>query len=164
MCKMCGNETSCIKDESILCEIHEQDLASTNGDLNNFILHHQPTLDAEYKCNECKTAGNCVQKKALTMVPEVFIILYKKFKKKWIGSTPAFLSIPTFGEKTMVYRLVSQSQHSGGQNGGHYWSVSNRRGGVYMLNDSSCEKVNSNVLHIAKPESYLLWYHFSHYE
>jgi hypothetical protein len=68
----------------------------------------------------------------LVMIPEVFIVQYKKYNAKWSSASPEILKFKHSKNK-LLYQLVSQSQHSGGQSGGHYWSISKRNGGVFKL-------------------------------
>ena len=58
-------------------------------------------------------------------------------------------------EKYINYKLVSIINHSGSQNGGHYWANCLRNGSIYNLNDSSV----STGSFTPTREAYMLFYH-----
>lgn len=150
-CLDCGNVCSKQIDESFMIEIYENEIK--NRDLNQYISSHDVEIDG-YKCKYCNSI-NTRQIKKLSMLPEIIIILFKKYDKKWNYDFPKKLYFNSIDGK-MTFGLVSQTEHSGGRNGGHYWSHSLRKDGVYNLNDTSCCKVNSFQ---KNNETYLLWYH-----
>lgn len=162
-CKDCKKVVSKTNDESLLCEIHLDDIKKYDGKIESFIRGHSPIMDNNYKCPNCKSRGNKIQKKILAMVPEVFIVHYKKFDKKWNAETPASIAINN-GEKNMIYKLVSQTMHSGNRSGGHYWALATRKTGCFNLNDVSVRQITEKNLAQSSNQSYLLWYHFDHFE
>lgn len=154
----CGCNNNQHIDESIICEISEQDLEQHDGNLNEYILNHVSEL-SDYKCDKCKKPAKN-QHSSLKMIPEIFIIQYKKFHAKFIGSTPKYLKIPS-KKRIMAYELMCQVMHSGNMNGGHYWAICSREDGNYNINDASVTK--SEELYTPKKTSYLLWYQFVGY-
>jgi ubiquitin C-terminal hydrolase len=150
-CNNCNQTCSNQIDESFMIEIYESEIKNTN--LNDYIISHNVEIDG-YKCNFCNSV-NTIQNKKLSMLPEIIIVLFKKYDKKWNHNFPEILTFNSIYGK-MGYKLVSQTEHSGGRNGGHYWSHSLRNNGIYNLNDTSCSKVNSFQ---KNNETYLLWYH-----
>ena len=91
------------------------------------------------------------------MVPEILIIQYKKYGKKWKAPCPKILEFPSRGKK-LIYELVSQSKHRGSTAGGHYWCTSRRSGGkIYLLNDNATPRITKFDDGV---ENYMLWYSF----
>lgn len=143
-------------DEGAICTVHAADIAATP--LARWILLHPVELDSGYRCPGCGASGPGTKRmyQVLTMMSEIFVVQFKKYDdRKWCADFPTELKIPARGGTSTTYRMVSQTEHSGGREGGHYWSRSLRAGGVYDLNDSS--KSPSRFAPTAN--TYLVWYH-----
>jgi ubiquitin C-terminal hydrolase len=134
--------------------VDEKDL--TNGKLTDFLRSHVTHTDENHKCDRCSFRGIKQMQYNLTMLPEIFIILFKKYEKKWISNRPKNLKFVTSNSNNiMSYKLVSQVEHSGS----HYWSRSLRKTGISILNDinvSSCANWDSDELN-----TYLVFYHYT---
>lgn len=129
--------------------------------IQKYILHHNEYIDNNYICPNCNITGNQLKIAKLSMVPEIIILLFKKFQK--IGpSTTAIkknINFPhqlQFNNGAMKFRIVSQCEHSGGINGGHYYAISQRKSEIYNLNDTSCHITNN---FISSANTYLVFYH-----
>jgi ubiquitin C-terminal hydrolase len=157
VCNNCGVVCFTKADTAITCEIYIDELKRSNMDLNKYLLCHHPEIDADYRCNNCKIKGNNSQKNYMTMVPDVLIIQYKKYRNKWNAPCPKILEFPSNGNK-LVYDLVSQSKHRGSTAGGHYWCSALRSGNtVYLLNDNATPRITKFD---DGAENYMLWYSF----
>lgn len=110
--------------------------------LNDFLMKQNSYVDKDYKCNECKVASEKYKTTTLTMVPEILVVLFKKYTQKIETPFPEELVFKSNSGKLFKYKLVSQAEHSGNTSGGHYWAIAKRRvnGELkwFTLNDSSC--------------------------
>ena len=129
--------------------------------LNEFIRSQNGFVDDDYICAnaECKVKGVKFKNTRLVMIPEILVVLLKKYKKKEATPFPEQLYfIAKGGTHRMEFDLVAQSEHSGGQSGGHYWAICKRGDGKwYNLNDSGVSP--------SKPgptkHSYMLFYNYA---
>lgn len=163
---------------------HTHESSSTNGDINvtidiamdifdekandhqiiiqNYISNHNEYIDNGYVCTNCNVVGNSVRVARLTMLPEILVLLFKKYTNVKSRTTAVKKNIKfpehlTFNENKLNYKLVAHCEHSGSLGGGHYWAVALRQAGIYNLNDTSTtiSKFNST------PGSYLVFYHYT---
>lgn len=126
--------------------------------LNDFIRVQNGYIDDSFKCPECNRTGAKFLRTVLTMAPEILPIVLKKYTEKTQTDFPHKLMIPASDNKSLIYRLVAQCEHSGSMQGGHYWAVALRKTSelkYYMLNDSSVSEG------IAGPtlNTYIAFYH-----
>ena len=119
--------------------------------------------DNDYICPNCDIKGNQIKMAKLAMVPEVIVLLFKKYQK--IGSKSVAvkkdINFPhelQFNNGKMKYKIVSQCEHSGGINGGHYWALSKRRNNITYLNDTSCTNTEDFA---SSSSTYMVFYHIS---
>lgn len=125
--------------------------------LNDFLRQQNSYVDADHKCPNCGSRGEKYKVTQLTMVPEILIIAIKKYEKKVVTEFPSKLEFPAIGGRTkLVYELVAQAEHSGGQGGGHYWALAQRRGAWHTLNDSSISAGTGGPT----MNTYLVFYHY----
>lgn len=144
----------------IFSYIDEQD--SKNHTLNNFIRSHNGETDDKHICTNCDFKGIKKIRYVLTMLPEIFIVLFKKYNKKWISNRPESLSFVTntkYNNKNMNYMLVSQIEHTGNRDGGHYWCRSLRQDGIYVLNDMNITE--EKHWQSGEPNIYIAFYHYT---
>ncbi len=146
-------------DESIFIEFSLQDFRATSGDLQQMILKQSPLMDDNYKCPKCHQKGEKTQIKKLSMIPEILVVLLKKYKEKWVIDAPTELKIPAMDQTSFNYKLVALSEHSGGQAGGHYWARALRHEKNYMLNDTHVSSLLDNLK--TNNATYMIWYHFT---
>lgn len=121
-----------------------------------YILEQAPPIDGEFVCKICGTKGEKMQTRKLVCAPEVFVIQFKKYEGKWEAKCPDILKIPMRDGVSQEYKMVSLTEHAGGQTGGHYWAHALRGDGkVYRLDDSTVGNSSFNP----SGNTYLIWYH-----
>lgn len=154
ICNLCNNLSGKQIDEAFICEVHKLELKDVS--LMDHIKGHRPMIDDNYKCTKCHLKGDKRQIRILAMVPEVFLVQFKKYDRKWNMEFPQYLS---FNNGDLKYKLVSQTEHSGSQRGGHYWSRSLRsvesNSKVMELNDMGVKP----AMFQPTPNTYMAWYH-----
>lgn len=162
-CPSCNNRYEAEKlNGSIRMISYIDEESSKKYPLMEFLSQHTDMTDENHKCDNCNFRGEKEKEHVLSMMPEIFIVLFKKYETKWVSNRPEKLSFQTnqrLNHKHMKYNLVSQIEHSGTKNGGHYWARSLRRDGVYVLNDSNAVKQPS--WSSGEPNVYMAWYHYS---
>lgn len=128
-------------------------------DMNDFLTKQTGYVDKFYVCPECKKNGEKYNVNCLVMVPEVLVVLSKKYttgRKLDIHTNfPKKLEFNGKRNNKLTYEAVSQIEHIGGLNGGHYWSISRRNDGWYDLNDN---KVSKSKFSPTK-NTYIVFYH-----
>lgn len=135
--------------------------AYTNGELLD--------NDNLWKCDNCKEEVRANRQTKLWKVPKYLIIQLKRFNKQgnklmYNLQFPERLNIKEYvhNEKNSKYKydLYGISNHTGGLNGGHYFSyckVNNNQGSNwYNFNDAGVSKIERNS--IVTPNAYLLFY------
>jgi ubiquitin C-terminal hydrolase len=132
---------------------------NTTVSMKQFLTKQSSFVDKNYICSVCKNADEKYTIHCLVMVPEVLVVLSKKYTaNKKLNIFTDFPYQLTFDGKdgdTLVYEAVSQIEHSGELNGGHYWAISKRKNGWFTLNDNN---INSTKF---KPtnNTYIVFYH-----
>lgn len=150
----CGHK-HCTQDEGLICTV-EVDRAQ-QFDILQYVSGINTPLEG-YRCSSCNSTATKIQTRRLTMVPEILVFMFTKFRNKPMVQVPAAMQVPKLGGQVYQYRLVAQSEHSGSQSGGHYWARALRSGsGVqsYLLNDLS---VSASPL-TSTAETYMVFYH-----
>lgn len=161
-CEKCGGVVASKKDPYCMFEIHptlegEQlakfadmdDQYKREMDLNDFLKKQNGYVEG-YKCPNCGDKEDKFSTVALTMVPEILVVLSKKYqpdgerivKVDSVTPFPEKITFDGHGKgaddlKTFRYEAMAQVEHSGNLSGGHYWAVCRRRDGWYRLDDSS---------------------------
>ena len=131
-----------------------------NQEMNMFLAKQSGYVDKFYICPECKKDGEKYKISYLVMVPEVLVILSKKYtseRKLHINTEfPKTLEFAGLDSNTKLkYEAVSQIEHSGSLESGHYWAISRRNNGWYKLNDNSVTKSEFNPTE----NTYIVFYH-----
>jgi ubiquitin C-terminal hydrolase len=159
ICNGCGDVVSRVNDFEIHFEFFLEDGAAypkTAGDFSDYIRKHTSTID-EYTCEKCNTkAKDVIRGHNLKMLPEIFIILFNKYKKKDLIWYPTEMEFPGKHGTSMHYKLVGKVEHYGSLNGGHYTAVGLRNSGYYEFNDSNINAVTDIG---PTPNTYLIAYH-----
>ena len=136
--------------------------------LDEFITKQNSYVDADFKCPECSKKQSMFLTTRLLMVPEILVVLSKKYDTQGLNKTNTvtdYTSELKFKGKNdknesveMVYKAVAQIEHMGQMGGGHYNCHALRKDGKwYKLDDS---RVSAGEF---KPTSntYIVFYHFS---
>jgi ubiquitin C-terminal hydrolase len=133
---------------------------NSDQDMNMFLAKQSGYVDKFYICPECKKDGEKYKISYLLMVPEVLVILSKKYtvdRKLHINTefpkTLEFAGLTS--DSKLKYEAVSQIEHSGNLDSGHYWSISRRNDGWYKLNDNSVTKAEFKPTE----NTYIVFYH-----
>ena len=166
-CISCKKNVSEKKDESCVLEIPQQfsglfESNKKNGfrtkdPLNRHILQYMSILDY-YNCPECKST-KCCKIYQLACVPEILTVMFNKYNNKKNVAFPEKLIFPSTGSSVLTYKIMAKIEHTGGRNGGHYWSNCYRKDGnmkkIFKLNDRS---VSMGDFKPTK-ETYIVFYH-----
>jgi ubiquitin C-terminal hydrolase len=131
----------------------------TPKNMNEFLYKQTSYVDKFYKCPECKTGGERYKLTVLTMIPEILVVMSKKFKTgACINIHTEFPNTLEFNNTcggTMVYEAVSQIDHSGDMNSGHYWATCRRKTGWFVINDMQVSPSQFNPT----KDTYIVFYH-----
>jgi ubiquitin C-terminal hydrolase len=127
-----------------------------------------------WSCEKCKKNG-CKKTSSCWMFPNYIIIQLKRFNKinnitiknnKQVTFPMDDLNLTEYISKekndpnNYIYSLYAVNYHSGGLNGGHYWSCcKNLDDSWYLFNDGNVSKFNQNVENILHKDAYLLFYY-----
>lgn len=141
--------------ECIVDQINDCD-----NEMNKLILRQIDYVDKDRICPLCKTKGEKLQVSCLVMAREIIIVLAKKFsnnltKINIYTDFPEYMSFNGKNNKKLKYKAVSQIEHAGNLNGGHYWTISKRDDGWYILNDTSVESGEFKPTN----NTYMVFYH-----
>lgn len=169
-CKKCKNRKNIKNDISIQFEL---DINAINNkyikfkldekfaNINKYIRNNYSILD-DLQCTECNTY-NIIKINQLSLIPTIVVIILNKYEIKINYNFPLELYFINSNQNIKYnYKLVSNIQHSGTCNFGHYISKSIRKVNdnldldIFKLNDSYYELSNF------KPnnDSYILFYHY----
>jgi ubiquitin C-terminal hydrolase len=111
----------------------------TEGQTMNEFLQKQPGYVEDFICPKCKDRDAKYKVNYLVMAPEILVVLSKKYvagrKLDVYTEFPETMEFPG-SAGPLKYQAVSQIEHTGGLNGGHYWAISKRRDGWRTLNDT----------------------------
>lgn len=129
-------------------------------DFNTF-LYKQNGYVTGYKCTKCGSKNDKFKSTNISMLPEIMVVLIKKYNSKNLTIFPKQLKFIRSGNKKMcLYDLIAQSEHSGGMGGGHYTAICKRNSEdspVWkLLNDSYVSDANPGPTH----NSYVIFYHY----
>ncbi len=128
----------------------------------------------EWYCPNCKKLTNAYKKLDLFYLPKYLILCLKRYNKINLSKFKIQLSkkkdliyFPienlnldnfVFGPKIPKnnYDLFAVSQHSGSNEGGHYFSICKNFNSWYMFDDENFFKCDKDI--ICSDESYILFY------
>lgn len=147
-CNSCNNISDEKKDHSIIINLfHIDNLTPEN------ILKYTNDIP-DYKCERCKNVG-AIRYYRLTMLSEIIVVCFNVYFTKKKYNFPDILTFPG-KEKNLNYKLISQIEHIGSLNGGHYWSrVLRKNNKCYICNDHS---ISESVL-TPTNNTYIVMYH-----
>lgn len=137
---------------------HNQESKNNKSEMNKLLTRQTGYIDKFYICPECKQGGEKYSIDHLVMSPEILVVLSKKYvANNKLDIYTDFPKTLEFNGKDSIlkYEAVSQIEHSGGLNGGHYWAISRRHNGWYSLNDNQFTKSEFNPT----KNTYIVFYH-----
>lgn len=134
-------------------------LLTANTTMNSYIEKQTGYIDSFYICPTCKKTGEKYNINYLTMIPEVLVVLSKKYrngeKLNVYTEFPKELEFNGINNTKLKFHAVSQIEHAGSLNGGHYWANSRRSDGWYCLNDNGVSKSDF----LPTNNTYMVFYH-----
>ena len=152
-CGLCNYTHQIEADESIFIEITEQQ----SHNIERAIWNFDSAIDDNYKCTKCGCKGAKTKHTSMTMVPEILVLLFIKFEKKWLLDAPRELHVPSRSGPMFNYKLTSLVEHDGTATSGHYWAKCRRAGSRFaVLNDTSVTPLGALE---SSPKTYMAWYH-----
>jgi len=140
ICQNCGK-----KSVNIEVDYCYRAFSSTKDktDLNKEILGESVEL-TDFVCEKCNKK-NVINDTRLISVPNNIIVIFNKYEQKVNLNHPnELVFISKYGE-ALKYDLVTQIEHQGNLNGGHYYALLKRNGVVYSCNDSEILELNINL-------------------
>lgn len=127
-------------------------------DLNDFLIKQNSYVDKDFRCPKCQLTGYKFKTVVLTMIPEILVVLIKKYNNKQLTNFPLELTFNAKNNNILKYKLVAQSEHSGNMSGGHYWAICLRR-------DNQWYQLNDQGVSLGQPgptaNTYILFYHYA---
>jgi ubiquitin carboxyl-terminal hydrolase 8 len=113
--------------------------------------------DNQYKCSNCDQHTNAVREETILRTNTTLIINLKRFSKTGEKiNTPVTYPLTNFTICDKTYSLYAINNHTGGLNGGHYFSYVLQNGIWYEFNDKYVRLANQN--NIISPAAYILFY------
>lgn len=126
--------------------------ANFNKNIIEYLMINVQKL-SEYKCEHCNKTENMYQWNILSNAPYVITFTFNKYYQKHNITYPTSFIL----KNKFKYKLVSDIQHYGTINSGHYTSRSIRRNNkIYAFNDQHVMEANLEPL----DATYMLFYHF----
>ncbi len=163
-CPDCKQTFSTIIELSNIFEISLKNINSNKGyNLNEVLLKQMDKIDENCLCSNCGIKSNKIKSSNLVMIPEILFILIKSYKFEnnraekidIVANFPEELYFPGKNGENLTYKIVSQIQHSGSLNSGHYWTLCRKKDGKYCINDAN---ISQSELKCDK-NTYILVYH-----
>jgi ubiquitin C-terminal hydrolase len=141
---------------------------SGEENLNDFLGRQYSYVDENHICSKCKERCEKLRITELTLVPEIFIVLSKKYNVGEIRRLNTKTDFPfslrfnprNLGKDTpqFYYEAVAQIEYSGNVHSGHYWCICRRNNNRwYFLNDESMREVPKGFDPTAN--TYIVIYH-----
>ena len=129
----------------------------TPPEFGEMLRSHVSYLE-DYWCERCGERPGGFRHYRLRMVPEILVCLFYLYTadRRVARYFPAWVSFPSIEGGEFVYRQVSQIEHSGHREGGHYVARGLRADGkVYTFNDLSVARSEFGP----SPDVYMVVYH-----
>jgi ubiquitin C-terminal hydrolase len=134
-----------------------------------FIENGKPEIldnDNKWFCDGCKQKTNAIRSTSIWTCPNILIIHLKKFTSKGrkidkhidfnIKNIDLTKYMSKFSKGKEDYELYAISNHSGNENGGHYWSYCKRDDKWFNFNDSVVSEISENK--ILSSDNYVLFF------
>ena len=171
-CKNCRNISSSI-DESFHFEMFEQNIEKI--DINDFI--YSTHIIDDYKCNKCKSVSKAIYEKTAINISKYFVIILNKyFNKENIHFPNEFNllvkdidspenTLETHGKVKLVdkpdkccWNNISQIEHYGSMNSGHYVALCKRLDNIIRLDDEKVSFLNDCEDLYSTKNTYMIFY------
>ena len=127
--------------------------------MNKFLARQYGYVDKFFKCPKCTRLGEKYRIDHLVMSPEILVVLSKKYvaynKLDVYTEFPKTMEFNGKNNIILKYEAVSQIEHIGNLNSGHYWAISRRPDGWSSLNDNQFTKYEFNPT----KNTYIVFYH-----
>lgn len=147
-CPNCEKNVSSTADNSVMLNLFGDQSGSTPEEFANHVRKQQSVV-TDYQCEQCNKKIDADRLYYLSLAPEIIYCSFNVYgvtdkmrsQPRTSHYFPENFDLPGIGGSKRRYRLMSQIEHSGGLNGGHYWARALRRSNeglsVSMLNDNS---------------------------
>lgn len=173
VCGECDRSNAIIETSEVHFEMFGA-MPRTRADFEAALLSGVSEVDADYRCEHCENGRHSDRSRnvgglrytRLRFVREMLIVLFNQYSRK--APAPYFpptFEIPLKDKPPLRYRAVASLEHSGGLDGGHYWTraLRNSEAGesCCALNDSSASAETSGARAEVTPSrnTYLAFYH-----
>ncbi len=153
--------TKCDSAWSIVVENTNVFILEDNAPIQEQIIRYREKLDADCTCSKCNTKGTTEKIVKLKQVPEIMFMVSKKYVSPAETNAhmpPKELFIRSAHGGSMVYTIVAQILHKGNLDGGHYWTICQRRNGWYVINDDAVTALNEPAV---SKMAYITIYHYT---
>ena len=170
-CKSCEHEVNRVE----VFKGFELGIENTDSVLEALKEHMKAEELEGYKCDKCEERDQCSRQMVLLNTPQYVFITLKRFtmdwqKNKFIKNNkkidfPMYLHFKDYllqdnenknVEKADLYKLNSIICHTGGSNGGHYYSINNINNKWFMCDDEDVKEIEEKDIY--SEEAYVLSY------
>ncbi len=139
-CTLCNHIISKVEEE-VQFEVFSG-MISKADDVQELMKGENKILE-DYKCDKC--GGKCYKRSVLIGLSDIIILVFvKSYNEVRTGRTDNPIYFPlefNFNvDKIYTYKIMTQIEHYGNLNGGHYTCRARRSDGVYMFNDASVQR------------------------
>jgi hypothetical protein len=179
VCAACDRSNKVVQTTELHFEMFGR-VPRTKKKFEEALLRGVSEVDSDYKCERCENGhhANAADNKGghrftrLRFVREVLIVLFNQYGAQHGGGRvwfPQKISVPLVKKAAAEYRAVAVVEHSGGLDGGHYWTRGVRLAAsgevVCTLNDSSAFVTSRGPPDITpSSSSYFVFYHLDRSE
>lgn len=140
-CKNCNNVV--IKSDNAVhyeCFSVIEDTTITSQKFVETFRRHVSHVD-DYNCDKCKARCNATYERHAKLIPEYLVVIYNKYYGKKMINFPLNLVFNNTKKSTSLnYELISQIEHLGSLDGGHYYCISKRGDTTYTFNDRTVSR------------------------
>ena len=178
-CGNCKNISSKI-DQSFHFEMfYENNINSENNvDIDTFM--YSVNILNDYKCEKCKKVSNSFYEKQAVNISKYFVVILNKYFDKVLINYPntfeitvkniqntieskytepisKYITIDNYIPKNCVWENISQIEHSGNLNSGHYTAICKRLNSVFDFDDMKVELSEHKKLYPTN-NTYMIFY------
>ena len=177
-CGNCKNITSKI-DEcyhfEMFCEDNSKYFSDNTLDIDNFM--YSVNVINDYKCDKCKKTSKSLYEKQALNISKYFVIILNKYFNKVLIDYPntfeltvknsenniniqnnyKYNTFENYIPQNCVWENISQIEHSGNLNSGHYTSICKRLKNVFLFDDMKVELTEYKKIYPSK-NTYMVFY------